>query len=535
MRLLQSAAARAGTSPAVFQDKTRIFPLHFSAANLAGMKVSQPFMTLLARESTATSSASAGLFGSLVRQQIPSGTETGADSEGQREPATKAPAEENLTSGESIVPGWSAHAQAMPTQPVRCLQESDTSMSFTVPPAEEENATATEIRSSDSEIPGAEARGAARRCCPPNSASETPVAPIPAARSTATSEPGPLISVQAEERADGAGGTTTPKDRKSETVGKEHAAKSDHAPSSPLRSDLSPDANTAQVGSSVVPSPASSSASGSDHGEPSALNGGLGVRISQGNLPSTQQRSGPSAAENLTNHLGEAAGATSPGGAGVRAATHNTSGNPTAASPQRASDVFRPGAGVTADGQHAHPSAGPALAPIAGAQAAQVLQTSGSVHSAVTAHPSGAASDPSLRPTTAFERMDAAEPPRVLENSPQKLTVGIRDSGLGWIEIRTNAVAGQVAATLASGTREAHAAIAAALPSIRDALTTQHVALHSLNAERFPASSGGGGSAANTSDSGSPVRQPFVSPKGEVPSASEEEEAENLSYISVRV
>ncbi|HEY1810231.1 MAG TPA: hypothetical protein VGG42_16835 [Acidobacteriaceae bacterium] len=131
--------------------------------------------------------------------------------------------------------------------------------------------------------------------------------------------------------------------------------------------------------------------------------------------------------------------------------------------------------------------------------------------------------------------MDSAAPPRVLDSSPQNLAVGIRDAGLGWIEIRTHAIGGQVAATLASGTHEAHAALAAELPAIRDTLMNQHVALHSLNAERFPASSGGGGSAADTSDSGSSSRSSFVKPKANTPSARSEAEGESLSYISVRV
>ncbi|HZZ40455.1 MAG TPA: hypothetical protein VFE06_15070 [Acidobacteriaceae bacterium] len=131
--------------------------------------------------------------------------------------------------------------------------------------------------------------------------------------------------------------------------------------------------------------------------------------------------------------------------------------------------------------------------------------------------------------------MDAAAPPRILASSPQNLAVGVRDAGLGWIEIRTHAVAGQVAATLASGNHEAHAAIAAELPAIRDTLMSQHVALRSLSAERYPASSGGGGSASNPPDSGNPTRQSFVKSKGDAPSAYNEAEGEDLSYISVRV
>jgi flagellar hook-length control protein FliK len=131
--------------------------------------------------------------------------------------------------------------------------------------------------------------------------------------------------------------------------------------------------------------------------------------------------------------------------------------------------------------------------------------------------------------------MDSASPPRVLESSPQKLAVGIRDAGLGWIEIRTHAIGGHVAATLASGTQEAHTAIAAELPAIRDTLVNQHIALHSLSAERFSTSSGGGGSGTDTADSGQPARSPSTKEKAEPPSAQNEAEGASLSYISVRV
>jgi flagellar hook-length control protein FliK len=131
--------------------------------------------------------------------------------------------------------------------------------------------------------------------------------------------------------------------------------------------------------------------------------------------------------------------------------------------------------------------------------------------------------------------MDAAAPPRLLESSPQKLVVGVRDAGLGWVEIRTHAAAGQVAATLATGSQDAHAALAAALPAIRDTLANQHIAVHSLSAEQFPASSGGDSSASHAPDSGSADRQSFVKPKGDSLPEAGEAEGESLSYINVRV
>ncbi|HEX3986534.1 MAG TPA: hypothetical protein VHX13_07980 [Acidobacteriaceae bacterium] len=238
----------------------------------------------------------------------------------------------------------------------------------------------------------------------------------------------------------------------------------------------------------------------------------------------------PGAAGATPNGTHEAVDAAEPGAAALATATHSAQGVPLAGS--RASEALR--SAGTPDAQHAHVPARPE--PMVGAmQAAQSPQIPGPDNPAVGSHRSGGSAD-SLSPTAALERMDAADPPRVLESSPQKLTIGVGDAGLGWIEIRTHAVAGQVSATLASGTHEAHAAIAAELPAIRDSLINQHVALHSLGAERFSASSGGGGgSEPNTRDSGSPARQSIVKPKGDTPAVHGEAAGESLSYISVRV
>ncbi|HEX3663546.1 MAG TPA: hypothetical protein VHU89_19070 [Acidobacteriaceae bacterium] len=238
----------------------------------------------------------------------------------------------------------------------------------------------------------------------------------------------------------------------------------------------------------------------------------------------------------MSNRSDEAAGVAAPDTAGLRASAHSTQAAPLSAAQLRASAVIRAAGPPAADGQAARPAAGPALAHNAAPQAAQSPQVPGLASSTVPAHSSAAVADLNRRPAAAFERMDAAAPPRVLESSPQDLVVGVRDAGLGWVEIRTHAVGGQVAASLATGSHEAHAAIAAELPAVRNALMDQHVALHSLSAEQFPASSGGGGgSAGNPSNSARPGRQSSVKPAGEESPSLSEADGENLSYISVRV
>ncbi|HTW49588.1 MAG TPA: flagellar hook-length control protein FliK [Acidobacteriaceae bacterium] len=138
--------------------------------------------------------------------------------------------------------------------------------------------------------------------------------------------------------------------------------------------------------------------------------------------------------------------------------------------------------------------------------------------------------------SAAFTRMDSAAPPQVLESAPQRLSVGVRDSGLGWVEIRTHATAGQVSAVLATGSSEAHAALQAHLPELRDYLAGQQVRVDQLASERF-SSSGGSGEPAQqqpnrSGSSGDPETQGMGPP---VSAAFSEGAEDGLSYINVRV
>jgi hypothetical protein len=132
--------------------------------------------------------------------------------------------------------------------------------------------------------------------------------------------------------------------------------------------------------------------------------------------------------------------------------------------------------------------------------------------------------------------MDSAAPPQVIESAPQRLSVGVRDSGLGWVEIRTHAAAGQVSAVLATGSSEAHAALEAHLPELRDYLAGQQVRVDQLASEQFSSSGGGRepapqqeGRNATSRDAGVPGQRPPMAA-----SLSEGPE-ESLSYINVRV
>jgi len=144
-------------------------------------------------------------------------------------------------------------------------------------------------------------------------------------------------------------------------------------------------------------------------------------------------------------------------------------------------------------------------------------------------HSTGAPGHPESGAT--FERMDGAPPPQVIGTGPRQLAVGVRDDGLGWVEIRAHAAAGQVSAVVATSAAS-HQAIATELPSMREYLASQQVRVDYLGAERFASSSGG---REGSGESGGQPRGETVRGEGAPAMVAETEPEESLSYISVRV
>lgn len=134
-----------------------------------------------------------------------------------------------------------------------------------------------------------------------------------------------------------------------------------------------------------------------------------------------------------------------------------------------------------------------------------------------------------------FARMDSASAPQVLESAPQRLSVGVRDSGLGWVEVRTHAAGGHVSAVLRAAEGEARATLAAHLPEVREFLATQQVRVDWLSSETLPPGAGdrqgkrdGEQTQAQTGPREEPAQENdeafFAAPVGD----------ETLSYINVR-
>lgn len=130
---------------------------------------------------------------------------------------------------------------------------------------------------------------------------------------------------------------------------------------------------------------------------------------------------------------------------------------------------------------------------------------------------------------TAFDHIDSGMAPQVLSRTPQRLEVGVRDPGLGWVEIRAHAAEGQIGATV-SASPAVHPALSAQLPAMRDYLASQQVRVDTLGAQTFEASADGGRSAPQNRNSGG--NTPAAETAGQAP---EEAEQESLSWIDVRV
>lgn len=100
----------------------------------------------------------------------------------------------------------------------------------------------------------------------------------------------------------------------------------------------------------------------------------------------------------------------------------------------------------------------------------------------------------------AFVRMDAGDAPSAhwLRSAPRMVEVGVDDPSHGWLEIRAQGGAGQVAASLSAASPEAHSALHAQLSGMAEYLADRAIGVRSL-AVGEPASAG---SAAGFSDRG---------------------------------
>ncbi len=103
-----------------------------------------------------------------------------------------------------------------------------------------------------------------------------------------------------------------------------------------------------------------------------------------------------------------------------------------------------------------------------------------------TAKLHGALSDP-------FPQLDRSpeQSTRLLQTSPREVRVGLHDSSLGWVEIKTQLSAGEVTASFNTGSQAAHASLAAELPHLAEYLADRQIGVHAFEVD--PGHTSGGG------------------------------------------
>jgi hypothetical protein len=154
-----------------------------------------------------------------------------------------------------------------------------------------------------------------------------------------------------------------------------------------------------------------------------------------------------------------------------------------------------------------------------------------------------------------YDKLDQGIAPVVLHSGAQHVAVGVRDPDLGWVEIKTQSVAGQVDATVVTASSQTHASLAAQLPAMAQYLEQREVRLGTLavhhempgdnagtpsggNQSSNPDSSRGGAQNSGSGDGNrGRITDRFSSPgSGSFPTKTDEEAGwfQSVSFISVR-
>jgi hypothetical protein len=95
--------------------------------------------------------------------------------------------------------------------------------------------------------------------------------------------------------------------------------------------------------------------------------------------------------------------------------------------------------------------------------------------------PGAGAPSTAVQTQNLYDRIDQGTPPVVLQSGPQHVAVGVRDPDLGWVEIKTQNVAGHVDAALVTASGQTHASLAAHLPAMAEFLAGRDVRVGTLS------------------------------------------------------
>lgn len=127
----------------------------------------------------------------------------------------------------------------------------------------------------------------------------------------------------------------------------------------------------------------------------------------------------------------------------------------------------------------------PGFASLAG----EMPGTSGGAHAPSAEGPTAGFLLPHTQPAAAiaagnpYQRLDqiaSVAGPSILSAGTNRMTVGLHDPALGWVEIKTQLTAGQVAAALSTTSSQTHHSLAAQLPLLAQFLSDREVKVSSL-------------------------------------------------------
>jgi flagellar hook-length control protein FliK len=74
----------------------------------------------------------------------------------------------------------------------------------------------------------------------------------------------------------------------------------------------------------------------------------------------------------------------------------------------------------------------------------------------------------------------SAAPAAVVSSGGNRVAIGLHDPTLGWVEIKTQSTAGQIAAALVTSSNQTHQTLTAQLPSLAQFLSDREVKVNSV-------------------------------------------------------
>ncbi len=199
--------------------------------------------------------------------------------------------------------------------------------------------------------------------------------------------------------------------------------------------------------------------------------------------------------------------------------------------------------------QSTHISLPPAIAPSSTpAQATTALDQSSTPNTETGSSASGgrhAFADSSSVPVNPYQKLDqiSGAPAPNINIGANRVAVGLHDPALGWVEIKSQSAAGQVAASFVTASSQTHEALTAQLPSLAQFLADHEVRVGSLTVEQQAAGGHGGDPASARHEQGSNSGHPGDGPRAGFnagphvtavePGMDSSIELRPLSYISV--